>query len=159
MAVYEKFMENYETKKDGDGNVISHTTVAAEDCRKKIVWVTHDESCAKANDSNNHAYLFHQDATDGSKESKPPMSKNEGASYMVSGFVCPCHGFMQVTQEQVDHYNQQIDQLPSCRRWGWSATALHRRCSSAGGLRQRRPPSGGLDMDQARREPGRLLEE
>lgn len=111
MAVYEKFMENYETKKDGDGNVISHTTVAAEDCRKKIVWVTHDESCAKANDSNNHAYLFHQDATDGSKESKPPMSKNEGASYMVSGFVCPCHGFMQVTQEQVDHYNQQIDQL------------------------------------------------
>jgi hypothetical protein len=61
MAVYEKFMENYETKKDGDGNVISHTTVAAEDCRKKIVWVTHDESCAKANDSNNHAYLFHQD--------------------------------------------------------------------------------------------------
>ena len=116
MAVYEKYMDNYETVKDGDGNVKldeegrpMHKIVAAPDCRKKLIWVTHDESCAKANDSKSRAYLQNQNAIDGSKEGKPAMSKNEGASYMVSGFVCPCHGFMRVTQSQVDSYNQMVD--------------------------------------------------
>lgn len=53
---------------------------------KEVIFITHDETTFYANDCNTSMWM------EGAKQKIRP--KSVGTSLMVSGFVCPCHGFM-----------------------------------------------------------------
>ena len=60
-----------------------------EDGKKKIVFVTHDESTFYANDGKNDLWL-----EDGENYIR---KKSAGLSIMISEFQCPCHGTMKAS--------------------------------------------------------------
>lgn len=69
---YESFMDSYETFKGYDGQIVTHEIIrgigvvgGALD-KQPIIFVTHDECCAKANVTNSKMYFHNQGATDGS---------------------------------------------------------------------------------------------
>lgn len=65
---------------------------------KEVIFITHDETTFYANDCNTSMWM------EGAKQKIRP--KSVGTSLMVSGFVCPCHGFIrgQMGDEQVTSY-------------------------------------------------------
>lgn len=88
MEKWQRRMEHY----DGDQmeNVVAP---ALEENERKVVLVTQDECIFQAHDGKR---IIWQERT--RKELRP---KGEGASIMVSGFLCPCHGLLRLTDDQV----------------------------------------------------------
>ncbi|RKF60350.1 hypothetical protein OnM2_051066 [Erysiphe neolycopersici] len=87
MEGYEKRMAKYEGTDMGE--VIE---LALQPNEKKLVLVTHDESCFSSYDGK-HTIWVDQDH-------KPLRPKGEGRSIMVSAFLCECHRPMKLTDEQ-----------------------------------------------------------
>ena len=77
-----------------------NTIIAPElsEGEKKIVLVTHDESCFDAHDGKRCVWK------EGENHALYP--KGSGRSIMVSQFLCPCHGAMQITltEELIEQY-------------------------------------------------------
>ena len=61
---------------------------AVQDGAQELVLVTHDESTFYSNDSTSHAWLAQNEHI--------LRKKTMGGSIMVSEFLCPCHGRLQV---------------------------------------------------------------
>jgi len=78
MLEYEKKMSQFVDGEEREPNL--------EEGEKKIVQVTHDESCFYSNDGKKELWLEEGEVI--------LRKKGEGRSYMVSGFLCPCHGGM-----------------------------------------------------------------
>ena len=85
MLYYETRMRKY------GGDEMSDIT-EPESTSKRLVLVTHDESCFSSNDGKATIW-FDQD-------NRPIRPKGEGRSIMVSEFLCECHGPMKLSQSQ-----------------------------------------------------------
>jgi hypothetical protein len=59
---------------------------------KRIVLVTHDESCFDSHDGKKMIWM--------DQDRKPLRQNGYGRSIMVSGFMCECHGPMKLSEEQ-----------------------------------------------------------
>lgn len=88
MEEWQRRMEHYEG--DQMEKVVSPALGANE---RKVVLVTQDESIFQAHDGKR---IIWQEKT--RKDLRP---KGEGASIMVSGFLCPCHGLLRLTDDHV----------------------------------------------------------
>jgi len=60
--------------------------------QKRIVLVTHDESCFSSHDGQKMLWI--------NNERRPLRPKGDGRSIMVSEFMCECHGAMKLSEEQ-----------------------------------------------------------
>ena len=88
ISPFQSRMETY----SGDNMEIVHPPVLAPGV-KRIVLVVQDESTVAANDAVKRILV--------EKGHEPIFPKGEGASKMISGFCCPCHGPLQLTPEQM----------------------------------------------------------
>lgn len=73
------------------GNLVAIPRAALNE--RQLIWVTQDECCFKANDGKRMVWLR--------KDGKRLLSKNPGRALMVSAFCCPCHGFMQLSAQEL----------------------------------------------------------
>ena len=78
MLELEKKMSSYE------GEDLKEVEPLLKEGEKKVVQVTHDECCFHAHDGMKETWL--------AEGEKPLRKKGEGKSFMASGFLCPCHG-------------------------------------------------------------------
>lgn len=88
MFVYKKSM------KDFDGDTL-HTIIEPqlEPEKKEFVQVTHDECHFYPNDSQRRIWI--------QEEENILRSKHLGRSIMVSAFLCPCHGLLRLSEQQL----------------------------------------------------------
>ena len=86
MQVYEKRMPQYVG--DNMETVIEPELSVTE---KKLVLVTHDESCFSSYDGRTKIWM--------DEDRKVLRPKGDGRSIMVSEFLCECHGLLQLTPE------------------------------------------------------------
>jgi len=89
MQEHEKRMAFYE----GEQNEITRMPVLAPG-EKQIVMVAHDECAMHAHDAKGTLWMTEHEQLLG--------KKGDGKAFMVSGFICPCHGF--VDRKQADGY-------------------------------------------------------
>ncbi|PKY46319.1 hypothetical protein RhiirA4_320161 [Rhizophagus irregularis] len=88
MFEYKKSMKDF----DGDMlDVVLEPQLKPEE--KEIVQVTHDECHFYANDGQRKIWM--------KKDEDILRSKHIGRSIMVSAFLCPCHGLLQLSDEQL----------------------------------------------------------
>ena len=67
-----------------EGEELKEVEPALEEGEKKVVQITHDECCFFAHDGMKKVWL---------QEGEQILrKKGEGQAFMVSGFLCPCHG-------------------------------------------------------------------
>jgi hypothetical protein len=88
MFEYQKFMKDF----DGDlMDIILEPQLKPGE--KEIVQVTHDECYFYANDGQRKIWM---------REDEDILrSKHQGRSIMVSAFICPCHGLLRLSDEQL----------------------------------------------------------
>jgi len=83
MLAYEKRMSKSSFRLEGEkGEEEGESELSG----KPVVQVTHDECCFFANDGKNSLWL--------AEEEQLLRKKGEGKPLMVSGFLCPCHGIV-----------------------------------------------------------------
>src|SRR5947209_5345460 len=88
MFLYNKCMKNF----DGDAmNIVLEPQLRPEE--KEFVQVTHDECHFYANDGRRRIWIR--------EEEDILRSKHIGRSIMVSAFLCPCHGLLRLSDEQL----------------------------------------------------------
>lgn len=85
MAVWQKRMESYE------GDKMAIIIPQEERNARQVVLVTQDECIFQAHDGRRKIWQ--------ESSRKPLRPKGEGASIMVSAFLCPCHGIIRVSEE------------------------------------------------------------
>ena len=88
---------NYITEWEGDDMSIEIPPLNAlvnQGYMKRVVLVTHDECTFYSNDGVNKFWL--------QKNESVMKKKGQGASIMVSDFLCACHGSLKLTPEQAD---------------------------------------------------------
>lgn len=82
---------------------------------KKIVWVTHDECTFYSNDGRENFWLEANESI--------IKKKGQGASIMVSDFLCPCHGPLRLPKEKAESLglpeNARCIILPGINRQGF----------------------------------------
>jgi len=81
MMEKEKLMTRFEEEEKGEWKEVEPILPPGE---KKVVQITHDESCFHAHDGKKMMWL--------EKGEQVLRKKGDGKSIMVSGFLCPCHG-------------------------------------------------------------------
>ena len=87
MSQYERRMLQY------SGNFMEEeTNPQLREGERRLVLVTHDESCFGSNDGRNFVWI-----DDNNRQIRP---KGNGRSVMVSAFLCECHGLLKLTPEQ-----------------------------------------------------------
>jgi hypothetical protein len=89
-----RMFEYKKSMKDFDGgmlDVVLEPQLKPEE--KEIVQVTHDECHFYANDGQRKIWM--------KKDEDILRSKHIGCSIMVSAFLCPCHGLLQLSDEQL----------------------------------------------------------
>ena len=71
--------------------------VPPQDATQKLcVLITHDESTFYCNEGKKLFWL--------ENKKKKLLPKSKGSSIMVSGFMCPCHGFMKEESTTLTYY-------------------------------------------------------
>lgn len=91
MLKYEKRMTKYKDKPVDDGILVAVDPILDEGVRR-LVLVTHDESCFSSNDGKTTIWM--------DEDNLPLRPKGEGRSIMVSDFLCECHGPLKLSSEQ-----------------------------------------------------------
>ena len=88
MFKYQKFMKDFE----GDNmDIVSEPKLMPEE--KEFVQVKHDECHFYANEGQRRIWM---------REDEDILrSKHQGRSIMVSAFLCPCHGLLRLSDEQL----------------------------------------------------------
>ena len=81
MMEKERMMSRFEEEEKGKWKEVELELSLGE---KKVVQITHDESCFHAHDGKKMMWL--------EKGEQVLRKKGDGKSIMVSGFLCPCHG-------------------------------------------------------------------
>src|SRR5207253_2652946 len=87
MFEYKRYM------KDFDGDMLNITLEPYLELKKEFVQVTHDECHFYANDGQRRIWIQEKDDI--------LRSKHMGRSIMVSAFLCPCHGLLRLSDEQL----------------------------------------------------------
>ncbi|CAB5376582.1 unnamed protein product [Rhizophagus irregularis] len=97
-----RMFEYKKSMKDFDGNMLDVVLEPQlKPGEKELVQVTHDECHFYANDGQRKIWM--------QKDENILRSKHIGRSIMVSTFLCPCHGLLQLSDEQLQA-NPHIEQ-------------------------------------------------
>jgi len=80
----------------GGDDMMVETLPKPMDGQKRLVLVTHDESCFSANNGKSTIWV---DA-----ENKPIRLKGYSRSVIVSEFICKCHGLMKLSEVQKQNH-------------------------------------------------------
>ena len=91
MLVYERRMAKFV---GDDMNTVIEPELA--DSERKLVLVTHDESCFSSNDGRKTIWM--------DQDHNILRPKGEGRSIMVSAFLCECHGLLEILPQMAQQF-------------------------------------------------------